>query len=146
MLPSSTIGAANVPRYVNDGQRSGAGLISGGGGWADANAGTFPDWVQINFSGQKTIDHVVVYSVQDNFQNPVEPTDTMAFTLYGLTSFSVQGWNGSTWVTLGSASGNNLVKRTITFSPYTTDRIRVTVNAVADNLWSRITEIEAWGI
>ena len=70
----------------------------------------------------------------------------MTFGLYGLTSFSVQGWNGATWVVLASINGNNLVKRTVSFSPYTTDRIRVVVTAVADNLWSRITEIEAWGI
>ena len=142
---SSTMGIAQHPANVNDNQRSGAGLLTGGGGWADAVAGVFPDWVQINFNGQKTIDHVVVYSVQDNFLNPVEPTDTMTFTQYGLTSFSVQGWNGASWVTLGSVSGNTLIKRTVSFSPYTTDRIRVLVNAVADNLWSRITEIEAWG-
>ena len=140
------MGAANLPANVNNNQRSGAGLLTGGGGWADAGAGAFPDWVQVNFAGQKTIDHVVVYSVQDDFLNPVEPTDAMTFRLYGLTAFSVQGWNGTGWVTLGSVSGNNLVKRTVTFSAYTTDRIRIVVNGVADNLWSRITEIEAWGI
>jgi hypothetical protein len=143
---SSSMGAANLPANVNNNQRSGAGLLTGGGGWADAGAGAFPDWVQVDFTGQKTIDHVVVYSVQDDFLNPVEPTDAMTFRLYGLTSFSVQGWNGTGWVTLGSVSGNNLVKRTVTFAAYTTDRIRIVVNGVADNLWSRITEIEAWGI
>ncbi|HET7778266.1 MAG TPA: Ig-like domain repeat protein, partial [Rudaea sp.] len=142
---SSSMGPANLPDNVNNGQRSGAGLLTGGGGWADAVAGVFPDWVQINFAGARTIGHVVVYSVQDDFLEPVEPTDTMTFTKYGLTAFSVQGWNGSTWVTLGSVSGNNLVKRTVSFAAYTTDRIRVVVTAVADNLWSRITEIEAWG-
>jgi hypothetical protein len=69
----------------------------------------------------------------------------MTFSLYGLTAFDVQGWNGSTWVTLGSVSGNNLVKRTVSFSPYTTDRIRIVTNGSADGIWSRITEIEAWG-
>jgi hypothetical protein len=37
------------------------------------------------------------------------------------------------------------VKRSVAFSPFTTDRIRVLVTGVADNAWSRITEIEAWG-
>src|SRR5439155_1047495 len=114
------------------------------GGWAAATANNFPDWVQINFSGSKTIDHVVVYTVQDNWQSPVEPTDTMTFTLWGLTDFTVQGWNGSAWVTLGTVSGNNLVKRTVYFTAYTTDRIRINVtNAL--NAYSRITEVEAWG-
>ena len=38
-----------------------------------------PDWVQINFNGSKTIDRVVVYTVQDNYTNPIEPTDTLTF-------------------------------------------------------------------
>ena len=142
---SSTLRPANAVIYVNDNRRSGAGWSTGGGGWADATPGAFPDWVEIDFSGQKSLDHVVVYSVQDNFQSPVEPTDAMTFTLYGLTAFDVQGWNGASWVTLGSVSGNNLVKRTVAFPAYTTNRIRIVANGVADGAWSRITEIEAWG-
>jgi hypothetical protein len=114
------------------------------GGWNDATGNAWPDWVQINFSGSKTIDHVVVYTVQDNYANPVEPTDTMTFSLYGITAFTVQGWNGSSWVTLGSVRGNNLVKRTVNFSAYTTDRIRINVTASLAG-YSRITEVEAWG-
>jgi hypothetical protein len=114
------------------------------GGWNDNTGNVYPDWVQINFSGSKTIDHVVVYTVQDNYANPVEPTDTMTFSLYGITAFTVQGWNGSSWVTLGSVRGNNLVKRTVNFSAYTTDRIRINVTASLAG-YSRITEVEAWG-
>ncbi len=72
--------------------------------------------MQINFSGSKTIDHVIVYSVQDNFTSPVDPPNTLTFSQYGVTDFQVQGWNGSAWVTLGSVSGNNLVKRTVNFA------------------------------
>jgi len=142
---SSTLRPANAVQYVNDGQRSGAGWTSGGGGWADATPGVFPDWVEIDLDGTKTLDHVVVYSVQDDFQNPVEPTDTMTFSLYGLTAFDVQGWSGTSWVTLGRVTGNNLVKRTVSFSPFATTRVRIVANGVADDQWSRITEIEAWG-
>jgi PKD repeat protein len=141
---SSTLRTVNAAEYVNDGRRSGAGWSTGGGGWADATSGTFPDWVQVTFDGAKTIDHIVVYSVQDDFQNPVEPTATTTFTKYGLTAFQVQAWNGSTWVTLASVTGNNLVKRAVSFAATTTDRIRIVVNGVADGAWSRITEIEAW--
>jgi hypothetical protein len=114
------------------------------GGWNDNTGNVYPDWVQINFNGTKTIDHVVVYTVQDNYASPVEPTDTMTFSLYGITAFTVQGWNGSAWVNLGSVSGNNLVKRTVNFSAYTTDRIRIRVTASLAG-YSRITEVEAWG-
>jgi uncharacterized protein YqjF (DUF2071 family) len=141
---SSTYSAAFPVSAINDNERAGANY-SNGGYWNDGTPNSFPDWVQINFNGSKTIDHVVVYSVQDNYTSPVEPSDTQTFSLYGITDFTVQGWNGSAWVTLATVSGNNLVKRTVTFSSYTTDRVRINVtNAL--NTWSRITEVEAWGV
>jgi len=140
---SSTYSSSFPVSAINNNERAGVNW-GNGGGWADGTYGTFPDWVQINFSGSKTIDHVVVYTVQDNFNSPVEPTDTMTFTTWGLTDFTVQGWNGSAWVTLGTVSNNNLVKRTVNFAAYTTDRIRINItNGLS--AYSRITEVEAWG-
>ena len=115
-----------------------------GGGWNDATANAFPDGVQINFSGSKTINRVVVYTLQDNYPNPVEPTDTLTFSLYGITAFTVQGKQGSQWRTLATVSGNNLVKRTVIFAPFTTTQIRIRITAALAS-FSRITEIEAWG-
>ena len=37
--------------------------------WSDS-PGAFPDWVQINFSSTKTINTVVVYSMQDAYASP----------------------------------------------------------------------------
>jgi len=136
---SSTLSGYPVSA-VNNGNRTGAGNAF----WADGTVSTFPDSVQIVFNGSQTIDRVIVYSVQDGYVNPFEPTDAMTFSLYGLVDFTVQGWNGSAWVTLGTVTGNNLVKRTVTFAAFTTDRIRVNVtNALA--AYSRIVEIEAFG-
>jgi hypothetical protein len=140
---SSTYSSAYPIGAINDGARSGAGWGSGGG-WNDATLGSFPDWVQVNFNGQKTIDHIVVYTLQDRYASPVEPTDTMTFSLYGITAFQVQGWNGSAWVTLGSVSGNNRVKRIVAFTPMVTDRIRINVTGALAG-YARITEVEAWG-
>ncbi|MDQ2917956.1 MAG: Ig-like domain repeat protein [Pseudomonadota bacterium] len=140
---SSMWGPSFPPSAVIDNQRSGAGW-GNYAGWADGTSGAFPDWMQINFNGPKTIDHVVVYSVQDNYLDPVEPTDSMIATRFALSSYDVQGWNGTSWVTLASVSANNLVKRTVSFSPYTTDRIRIYITGTQDGLWSRITEVEAW--
>ena len=139
---SSTYSGAYPVAAVNDNERAGVNWANGGGGWA---SGTNPPaWVQINFNGSKTIDRVVVYTLQDNLLNPIEPTDTLTFTQYGVTDFTVQGWNGSAWVTLGSVSGNNLVKRTVSFTAFTTDQIRINVTGALYGL-ARIIEIEAWG-
>jgi hypothetical protein len=140
---SSTISPAFPVAAVNNNERAGLNWGSGGG-WNDATSNAFPDWVQINFSGSKTINRVVVYTLQDNYPNPIEPTDTMTFSLYGITAFVVQGWTGSKWTTLATVSGNNLVKRTVNFSAFTTPRIRVRITAALAS-FSRITEIEAWG-
>jgi len=68
----------------------------------------------------------------------------LTFTHYGLRDYTVQGWNGSSWVNLATVTGNNLVKRSVTFAAFTTDRIRISVsNSLME--YSRITEIEAWG-
>ena len=138
---ASSLHNANFPASaINDNERAGSNLNL----WSDGTQNAYPDWVQINFSGAKRIDRVVVYTLQDNYTNPVEPTDTMTFSLYGVTDFVVQGWDGANWVTLATVSGNDLVKRTVTFSAYTTDRVRVTVNNALAG-YSRITEVEAWG-
>ena len=131
---------------VNDNQRSGA-PWGNGGGWRDGTPDTYPDWVQINFGvgGTKTVDRVVVYTLQDNYTNPIEPTDTLTFSTWGVTDFTVQGWDGSAWINLATVSGNNLVKRTVNFAAYTTDRIRITITNALSGA-SRVTEIEAWGV
>ena len=130
---------------TNNGDRKGVNWGSGGG-WADSSSGTFPDWLQIDFNGSKSINEVDVFTLQDNYSSPSEPTETMTFGSYGLTAYDVQYWNGSAWVTVsgGSITGNNKVWRKITFAPLTTSKIRVLTNAAIDNGYSRITEVEAW--
>ena len=140
---SSVLGPSFAPSGVIDNRRSGAGW-GVYAGWSDATAGAFPDWLQINFNGTKTIDHVVVYSVQDNYLSPVEPSDSMTGTRYVITSFDVQAWSGSAWVTLASVTGNSLIKRTVSFAAFATDRIRINVTGTKDGTWSRLTEVEAW--
>jgi Tfp pilus tip-associated adhesin PilY1 len=141
---SSSYNSGYGPGGANNGDRSGSNWGSGGG-WNNAYYNNFPEWLQINFNGSKSLTQVVVYSVQDQYWAPVEPTDTMTFTQYGLVNFAVQGWDGAAWQTLGSVTGNNLVKRTVNFTAFTTDRIRIYVTAAVDG-YSRITEVEAFGI
>ena len=127
--------------FVNNGARTSANNAI----WLDNTINSFPDWVQVDFNGSKTISQIDVITQQDN-QNPTEPTLAQTFSLYGITAFDVQYWNGSSWVTVpgGSVIGNNKVWRQFTFSPITTGKIRVVINAGADNVYSRVVEVEAW--
>ena len=103
------------------------------------------DWVQIDFAGTQTIDEIDAFTLQDNYYNPVDPTASMTFTRYGVTTYDVQYWDGGSWVTVpgGSVTGNNNVWRTFSFPAVTTDRIRVVVNGALGG-YSRIVEIEAY--
>jgi hypothetical protein len=114
--------------------------------WSNSTA-TFPQWLQVDFNGSKVIDEIDVFSVQDLPSSPSEPTPTMTFNLYGLTTFQAQYWNGSAWVTVsnGNVTGNNKVWKQISFSPITTSKIRVWITGSSDG-YIRITEVEAWGV
>lgn len=144
---SSEIGANYPASGVIDGNHTGSNWGSGTG-WNDATAGQYPDYVEVNLGVTQAISEVDVYSLQDNYTNPAEPTDTMAFTSYGLTNFQVQvpdGVGGWTNVEGGLVTNNNLVKRKFIFTtPVSTDRIRVLVNNSADGVYSRVIEVEAY--
>src|SRR5205085_11052110 len=124
--------ASRVINGVRTGARTATALW-----WNDSSPSVYPDWLQVAFAGSKTINKVIVYSLQDNYSASIEPTDTMTFTAYGLRDFTVQGWNGSAWLTLGTVTGNNLVKRTVSFANFATDRIRVNITNAASG-YSRI--------
>ena len=65
--------------------------------------------------------------------------------LYGSSiSCTVNGWAAADWVLLATVTGNDLVKRRVTFPAYATDRIRVNVMHSAD-AYARLAEIEVWG-
>jgi murein DD-endopeptidase MepM/ murein hydrolase activator NlpD len=139
---SSTLSGYPSSR-VNDGERKGA----SGGIWADGTQSVFPDWIEVDFNGMKTLSEIDLITMQDDYSNPTEPTLAQTFNLYGPTAFDVQYWNGSAWVTVpgGSVTGNNKVWRQFTFSPITTSKVRIMINAEADNNYSRVVELEAWG-
>ena len=144
-VASSSYSAAFPPASVNNGDRRGVGW-GAGGGWNDATAASWPDSVQVNFSASKSITEIDVFTVQDAYASPQEPTETMTFTQYGITAFEVQTWTGSAWSTVpgGTVSGNNKVWRKFSFPAITTSAVRVLVTAALAG-YSRITEIEAYG-
>ena len=139
-LSSSAYSSALGPANAIDGDHRG--FIY----WNDATPRSYPDWLEVDFNGIKSLSEVDVYSVQDNFQSPIGPTPTTTFTLYGLRDFEVQYWNGSAWTTVpgGTVVGNTLVWRQFVFSAVTTTKIRVWVTRGADGVWTRIVEVEAY--
>jgi hypothetical protein len=117
------------------------------GGWNSAAPGyLFPDWLQVDLGTLKTIAEIDVFTVQDNYTTPVEPTEATTFTQFGLTSYEVQYWNGSAWVTVsgGNVTGNNKIWRKFVFTPVNTSKLQILTHASLDG-YSRIMEVEAYG-
>jgi len=116
-----------------------------GEGWNDATENVLPDWFQVDFAGNKTIDEIDVFSLHDNYTEQNTPTETQTFSLYGLVTFQVQYWTGSAWANIpgGNVTGNNKVWRKFAFAPITTNKIRLWITGVPDS-WSRLVELQAW--
>lgn len=70
VFASSTHSAAYPVTGANNGDRTGAAWAQGGG-WNDATAGSFPDWLQVSFSGEKLIEEIGVVTLQNGA--PIEP-------------------------------------------------------------------------
>ena len=137
-----------APSYAIDGLRY-CSLIASGNDvnkfWRDEHG--LPSWLEVDFNGSKTIREIDVFTVANypDFMAQADPPPGQTFTSYGVTAFDVQYWNGGAWVNIpgGSITGNNLVWRKVTFTPITTNKIRVVVNAAVDGV-ARISEVEAW--
>ena len=129
---------------ANNGDRKGVNF-GYGGGWNDGTYGSFPDWLEVAFNGSKTIGEIDVFSIQDSYNNPIEPTATTTTSGFGVADFTVQYWTGTQWLAVpnGVIRNNNLAWRKVTFTPLTTTRIRVLVERGQDG-WSRLAEVEAY--
>jgi hypothetical protein len=117
-------------------------------GWADNTYAGYPDWLQVDFAGTRTLTEIDVYTTQDDALRglpAVEPTPTMTFQAWGLMDFDVQYWTGSAWqlVPGGHVVNNNLVWRKFTFPAISTSRIRVMCYRGGFG-YSRIVELEAF--
>ncbi len=140
---SSTFNGSYPASAVINGDRNGLNW-GNGGGWNDVTYNAWPDWVEVQFNGTKTIDEIDVFTVQDNYSAPSTPTPSMTFGLYGVRDFEVQYWTGSAWQNVpgGLVTGNTLVWRQFTFPALTTSKIRISVTQAMNH--SRLVEIEAY--
>src|SRR5438552_15477259 len=129
------------PSYAIDGTRYTS--PNGDHYWRDEHG--LSSWLQIDFNGSKTISEVDVYTMRDDYTIQADPSSTQTFANYGVTGFTVQYWDGSTWTVVsgGTISGNNLVWRKVNFAAVTTTKIRVLANAAVDGV-ARLAEVEAW--
>lgn len=119
------------------------------GNWLGSQGGWMPDpavcpqTFTVEFNATRTIDTINIFTLADATNYTTDPLPTDTFALYGNTDFTVDYWNGSSWVNISTVSGNNKVWWTTTFAPITTTKIRIEVTAGAAIESPHIIEVEA---
>ena len=97
--------------------------------WNDADAATYPAWLQITSPTAVKLPGITVLSNSDGM-----PQD-----------FTVQTWDGSAWTTQATVTGNSDVQRTVAFAaPVTTTQVRINVtkdDPSAKGEYTRINEV-----
>ena len=111
-----------------DGDRRGLNLTSGGG-WRDNTPNVFPDVLEIDFFTVTSVDEIGLFTQQDAWWSPLEPTESLSFFNNGITNFEVQFWTGAAWATIpgGVVTANSNVWRKFTFPTISTEKVRVII-------------------
>jgi YD repeat-containing protein len=86
---TATASETNSAPYAPSGAINGDRKLYLNNAWANSTA-TMPQWLQVDFNANKVIDEIDVFSVQDVYNSPSEPTLAMTFSTYGLTTFQAQ--------------------------------------------------------
>ncbi len=146
-IASSTYASGGFPASsAINGEHKGVGWGVGTGGWNDTTRDIYPDSLEVDFNGSKTLNEIRVYTLQNDYNNPVEPTPLTPATYNGIQDFEVQYWDGAQWVTIpgGSVTGNDKAMRIFAVPLIQTTKLRVIITA-SRNHYSRIVEVEAFG-
>ncbi len=116
------------PSRVNDGNPST--LIGGDTSWTNASGAAFPQWVELDFGGPRTFRRIELYMSNNGVPQ----------------AYSIQVWNGGSWVTIHAVMGNSLARNTHLSMAITTSKLRVLgqLGSVEQPGYVRINEIEVY--
>lgn len=137
--------AINGVRHTNNNWAPHA-VGGGSGGW-DSGADTDPAILIVDFGMLRTFSHIKMYTLRDVFDYAVDPTTAEGTTLYGITSYTIDYWDGDDWVNFISETNSFLVVREHNFVPITSTKIRFSALGTADHVsipQARLVELEVW--
>lgn len=109
--------------------------------------GSVNEYLDIDLGVSRQLNAAVLIMVPDNYLGRTQPvSDSETFTLYGLTAFRIQAWSGSSWATIATVTGNDKVKKRVSFNPVTTTKIRIQVDGIVpSDTYVRIMEVQLFG-
>jgi hypothetical protein len=107
----------------------------GASGWHDATKGVFPDNYGVDFIAPTTVGRVVLQTL-DSARYPAA--------VMGIRDFDVQVRVGTDWTTVGDVRGNTQGRVSVSFTPVTSNAVRLVIQDSNDHGYSRIVELEAY--
>jgi hypothetical protein len=120
------------------------------GFWSGGNNSA--QYLYVNFAGSKTLKEIrlcTLAALGDGLNYDSNPTVgvTGISAGYGLTSYEIKYWNGSTWVSFPTpidVTGNTLAYRLHAFAATVTTAIRVEARVGGTDNYRRVVEVEAF--
>lgn len=100
--------------------------------------------IEVNFNQTRKIQEINVITLDDSVNYNSDPNITDTFTLYGITDFNLEYYDGASWTRLETITSNNKVWRQFTYSPFNAEKIRL-INIYGLTGACRLVEFEAWG-
>ncbi|NQT86532.1 discoidin domain-containing protein [bacterium] len=105
--------------------------------WIDGTPGQFPDWLQIDFAGEKTLTAVLVFVNNFRVWRAAET---------GISDCELQLWRNGQWQAAGKVTGNRKgVMSFVLEKPTKTPKIRLVVGGSNDGQHAAIMEVQALG-
>lgn len=136
--PNGTAGGSYAVADVINGETSGARFGTTGGGWQGliVPSEASPDYLEITFSGAKTIDQVKVHMLDTTDQKAID---------HALRKFDIEYWTGSEWKAVANIKDNTLGVLSQEFNPVIASKIRLKITATngASNP-AKVLEVEAF--
>lgn len=134
--------AGSDPANVINGRTDASQWGTAGVGWTDGTQGAFPDTLTVNFGTTRTIDHVVIQTLD---------SQTYPASQYGIRDFTVDYFNGSSWVNIANVTGNQQGVVTVNLgAAVQAQQLRLTVTAsntsgsAAMDGYSRVMQVQAF--
>lgn len=102
-----------------------------------------PDTIVVTFDAVHSVDNVIVW-FYDFDGRATDPGDFDTAATYYPINFTIDTWDGASWVTQATVTGNNNLKRSFSFGPVSTSKVRL--NVTSDSIGAWLTqEIQAFG-
>lgn len=136
-----SLGAGTKARVI-DGIRHAQGNFNSTGGFQQNGDGNN---IEITFSGSKTISEIdIFFGDSSDFNSTTVPLDATRVSTLAVVDYRVQYWNGSSYVTVVTITGNNKQWKQHTITPVATTKMKFIWDTAASGA-AYLLEVECLG-